>query len=137
MKIPERRVGLLHGPLLDPGLQVVLGRELEHLARLGRGPDAGPGKVEAARDERPGRVDGKGPIVRVADVYEGAAGLEEGKVGAYRGLCGQRREGVSKGMLKRGFGSGEPAERTKAKDVTERKLTLAEATVLISKSNCP
>lgn len=88
MQVAQGRVGLLHGPLLDPGPQVVRGREREHLARLGRGPDAGPGKVEAARDQRRGRVDSKGPVVRVADVHEGATGLEQGEVGANGGLAG-------------------------------------------------
>lgn len=73
----NRSVRLLHGSLLDDGMDIVLRGEFEHFADLGRRTDQRAGKLDAPEAHH---TDADGREVGRSDLDEGAVGAEEREV---------------------------------------------------------
>lgn len=79
LELENGLVGVLHGHLLDPGLDLLLDRELEHLTDVIRGADEGAGELDAVEDEGE-LLDLGQTVVGGSDLDEGAVEVEEGEV---------------------------------------------------------
>lgn len=69
-------VSVLHGALLDPGLHILLGGQLQHLTDLAGAADQGATELDALHNESAGR-DGERTVIRNTELDEVAVGLEE------------------------------------------------------------
>jgi len=90
LEVDNGLVGIGHGPLVDPGVDVLVGSELQHLPDLGRRTDEGATDLDLLQDEREGHELGNG-ILRGADLDELAADVEEAEV------LGERQAGAGDG----------------------------------------
>jgi hypothetical protein len=99
--VDDSRVGVLHVPLLDPRVNLLLRGELEHVVDLSGGSNARSTEGDVLHDELEGADGGKG-LLRGTDENDLAAGPEEGDV-AIEGLLKE----VQTRSAKTESGSGE------------------------------
>lgn len=86
LHVNDGLVGLLHGALLDPRLDLVIDAELEHILNLGGRADGAATELDATTDQSEG-VDGREvSTVGGTDLNEGTLDLQEGKVAGERHL---------------------------------------------------
>lgn len=87
LEVDNGLVGLLHGDLADPGLDLLVNRELEHLADIVGRADEGTGELDAVEDEGH-LLDAGEIIVRGADLDEDTIEVEEEEVVVERHVGG-------------------------------------------------
>lgn len=72
-------VGVFHRSFLNPGLQLFVGSQLQHLAKIAGGTDERATQLHASHDQDV-RRDSQGAVFRIAQLDESAASLQEGNV---------------------------------------------------------
>ena len=80
LHIHNRRVSVLHRPLLDPWLNLLLSRQLQHLLNLPGSTNSRASNLESTHQEGKGVDRRKLATVRSTNLDEGAVGLEQAKI---------------------------------------------------------
>lgn len=86
LHVNDGLVGVLHEPLLDPRLDLVVGGELEHVLNLGGGANGTATELDATADQGEGVDRGKVATVGGTDLDEGTLDLEQREVAGKRHL---------------------------------------------------
>jgi hypothetical protein len=79
LEVDNSVVGISHGPLVDPGVDLLVGSELQHLPDLGGRTDEGATDLDLLQDEGK-RHKLRNGVFRSADLNELAANVEEAEV---------------------------------------------------------
>jgi len=87
LHIDNGGVRILHGTLLNPGVDLLVGGQLEHLVDLLRAANSATTDLDTVDDEGEGVDVGELTTVRSTDLDESALGLEQGEVTIKRHLA--------------------------------------------------
>jgi hypothetical protein len=111
LEVDDSLVGLLHGPLVDPGVNVLVSSKLQHLPDLSRGTDKAAADLDLLEDESESH-ELRNRVFRSTDLDELTTDVEEAEV-AVDGEAGARDsaddqvEGVGVGLLVALLGGGD------------------------------